>query len=318
MSEDQENKKNGDSISPSPDEDSSGEMDVIKGIFGKEEPLISTSDSVFSEDLFGGPEKKDEAATQADAASTTPPEEPSASPQEEPAPETDEEASKEPDTPFAPEPAQAKAGDSIKVVTDDDLRQLFDASIPGFKPGEAKPDEAPAGDSEPAKEEKEEAPEPEPPREEAAAEPESAAPVHEEVEEIGLETTEPDAAPPEPEPEPEEKADEPVSEETPSDTEEKTDTQVDISAEDIVDQIETKAEVGDMTAVAAAKKGDPLKKTEELIQDLEPAEGDFMSVDELKKLVNNVQILIEWTKGAADRLDRIEQSLEKLIEDKDK
>ena len=84
------------------------------------------------------------------------------------------------------------------------------------------------------------------------------------------------------------------------------------SPDELVEELEEKAEVGDMTAVAAGKKGDLLEQTEHLVHQLEPSSEDFMSVDELKKLFNNVNLLIRLMRSLSERIDKMEEDIEKL------
>jgi hypothetical protein len=266
------------------------------------------------------------------------------------------------------------------VVTDDDLRKLFDMSSPGFDPpGE---DEVPAEEKETAlaarqeiREEEESAFTSAPAKvmDEVGDEieefetiardagimtpPSETAPEETPVEESKIELTPPEETPPE-EASPEEtppaeaspeetRADEsdtapadegsqteditsPGVEESPGQEEEPTEDQArdepdrswedgpgeasldDISPDEIVDQLETSAVVGEMTAVAAGKKGELLEKTRDLIGNLEPASGDYMKVEELTKLFNNVNVLIDLAGKLAERLDELEDRLDIL------
>jgi hypothetical protein len=82
--------------------------------------------------------------------------------------------------------------------------------------------------------------------------------------------------------------------------------------DDVVDNLENVAKVGDMTAVAAGKKGDLLDQTAGLIQDLEPTSGDFMSTQDLERLFSNVNVLIKWAK----EMDKKMIELKKLVHQK--
>lgn len=276
-------------------EDSSAEMDVIQSVFKADQP-VETSGDLFSTDLFGQLDAKEEKQTPpppATAAKAAPPPAPAEQP--------------------APDAGKGNEGkeSSIKVVTDDDLRQLFEASSPGSRPGQAPAGEIPK------------APPPPPsPGWEIAASPEAAeeislggkgpqektpsgldAAAEDEVEELGI--TAPGEPPPAAPPPPKST----VKKERP---EKKAAPPKQASAEEIVEQIESKAQVGDMTTVAAGMSGDLLKHTAELIQKLDPSGGDFMSVSELKKLFSNVNVLIQLAEESSERLSRLEKELEKL------
>lgn len=103
--------------------DDSGEMDVIKDIFGSDEPTGGTTD-IFASDIFA-----------ADPFATAPAEAP------EPKPEPNPPA--KPPTPAKAAPASA----GIKVVTDADLKQLLDKPP---APSPAKPKPAPLPKKAPA------------------------------------------------------------------------------------------------------------------------------------------------------------------------
>jgi hypothetical protein len=184
----------------------------------------------------------------------------------------------------APEEVKAPKAESIKIVTDDDLRALFDMSSPGFGPEEepAPPEEKPVATAPAGSDVKAEEP---------------ALAMSEEVEELYVEGKVESAGPaPGPALDPE--------------------SVQEISPEEIVDQIETRAQVGEMTVGPAAKKGEALQQTAQALSGLEPVGDDFMSVDELKKLFNNVNILIQWARENAERLERIERKISKLLPDK--
>ena len=68
-----------------------------------------------------------------------------------------------------------------------------------------------------------------------------------------------------------------------------------------------------MTTVPTAKKGEALEETREHIDQLEPAGEDFMSVAELRKLFNNVNVLIELAKKMAERVEGLEKRIEELV-----
>jgi|GEM_PF-3683587 len=87
--------------------------------------------------------------------------------------------------------------------------------------------------------------------------------------------------------------------------------------EDVLENLEKEAQVGDFAAVAAAKKGDMLKTTEDRLSGLEPAECDFMSVDELKKLFENVNLLIQWVKETSERIAELEKKVDELAAKKE-
>ncbi len=87
--------------------------------------------------------------------------------------------------------------------------------------------------------------------------------------------------------------------------------------EDVLDNLEEEARVGDFAAVAAAKKGEMLKATEDKLSALEPAECDFMSVDELRKLFDNVNLLVQWVKETSERIAKLEKKVEELGKEKD-
>lgn len=317
MSDDRDDKFEEDAARDSSDE-STSEMEIIKGALGGGGPEESTGEQVFLQDLFAPPASEEPASEEHPA---------------EPVKAEEPETATEPEKAEAPE--SGGAADAIKIVTDDDLRQLFEMSSPGYSPGEQ---EAEPGEDAAASEPKAEEPVPEPPSEPApepprvAPEPEDAAAAKEQtvipeepqagsdsfgevpaeqqsisaedVEEIGLEPEQPATAP-----EPSQQAEaEAPAEESPS--------LDDISPDEIVEQIETRAQVGEMTSVPTAKKGEALERTAEMLSDLEPAGGDMMSVDELKKLFHNVNILIEWAREAMERLDRLERMIEKMTGDR--
>jgi hypothetical protein len=287
MPDDQDEKKKDGLIGES-SEDSSAEMDIIKDMFGADDSASNGGDHVFAQDLFGKPEKgKPKEPLHPEDAAPTPAED--QSPPDESPQQISEQHAEEPG------PETQESDSSIKIVTDDDLRQLFDQSSPGFKPDQAEPEKpkqeqqsseaAPAPESPPGTEAKEEAPEA--PPETAPAEPEAPdAAQPEEVEKIGLEKTEdaPEHSPLE-----------------------------DISPDEIVDQIETRAEVGEMTAVPTAKKGEALERSAELMAELEPSGKDFMSIAELEKLFHNVDVLIQWARQISEQMEIVEQRLEELI-----
>lgn len=337
--------------SPSPDE-TTAEMDVIKDLFGQQQPEAATVE-VFSQDLFSEPAPK--------------PQPPAAKPAPAPSP---------PAGPASALGYQPKAEDDIKVVTDQDLVDLFASSSIGTKPGPAAPPEppaepestpAPAAQPEPEETtptpiakhvEAEEfsldhveeispiASEPQPSAEPVATEP---APIAEPVaaEEISLEPAVPEPAV---EPEPEavsiaepvdavefrrEQVEEELGEHHPTpevDTGMKSaivseaveigevaaeepahiNPLEDISPDEIVADLENHCEVGEMTAVAAGKKGELLEKTAGLLKQLEPTGKDLLSVAELTKLYNNMNVLIEWARTMSERMDRLEAALAKL------
>jgi len=251
MAQEDEDKKAGGS------EDSSGEMDIIKQAFGTEEPVAGETADVFSVDLFGG--QQDQAGEQE---------------AEQAPPQTDK-------------PGQEQQAESpgVKIVTDDDLKHLFEKSSPGSGTPPAPPARAMAS----------------PP---AGEQPASAAgdvgPVPEEVSEIGLDQAVAD------------RPSRPAGEGIVDSRDEVTSELSDISPDEVVEQLETRARAGDMTAVGAAKKGEQLKRTEELISKLEPAGEDLMKVEELKKLFRNVDLLINWAKEMTERIERMEQKLDEL------
>jgi hypothetical protein len=212
-----------------------------------------------------------------------------------------------PAAPAPKEPApDEKSSDGIKVVTDDDLREIFDASQPGIQPGSKAPEPTPEAVIESAPKPAA-APEPSPPAEDSLIASRPGIP----------------APPPAPDPtsqfiagapEPPPKKAQPATEQ-----EEAGDLlREDEASDEMVDQIEDRAEVGEMTFVPTAKKGDALQKTAELMLALDPAGDDFMNTDELKKLFNNVNILIEWARETSERLERLEDKLEELFGAKDK
>jgi hypothetical protein len=291
-----------------PEDETSAEMEVLKDLFGQEQPAVST-ESVFALDLFGEPAKPAPAPAPVPARPAAP-------------------ASAVPVPPIAPQSYQPRAEEDIKIVTDDDLRRLFEASSPGRKPepGPPSPPSPVPLSAEPiaaeeltaaslAAEEKPAAAEPAPAvefkreptlegdLEEPVAPPEvdhgmkSAIIVaHEEVEEIGLGTEEHlPSGPAYAEPRP--AAENPLE---------------DISPDEIVANLEDRVEAGEMTAVAAGKKGEPLEKTASLIQQLEPPGKDLISVAELRRLFNNMTVFIEWAKTMSERMDRLEAALLKL------
>jgi hypothetical protein len=347
-------------IEPASEEDSSAEMQIISEVFGDQKP--AAGDQVFALDLFGAPNATAPVSTA--PAPPSPPGETAAvikpvSPAgtddlwSEPGPATAitiaDAASvfgePEDDIPIPPPPApkSPEAAESIKVVTDDDLRKLFDMSSPGFRP-------------------------PAPPMEEAATTPEIPEPAAEPADEpappegpasksswdedtLGDQTAEVDLSRPIPEPEPEPEPD-PQTEPGPRDTlayfsnegppepqsqptdpdvappissappevppvsNQRTDSDLDLSSDEIIDRLETAAVVGDMTAVAAGKKGSLLEQTESLMSKLEPTGDDFLSVDEMRKLFINVNTLADLVCESAKRIDELEKKLEQLEKNK--
>lgn len=87
--------------------------------------------------------------------------------------------------------------------------------------------------------------------------------------------------------------------------------------EEAIEHLEDVAQVGDFAAVAAAKKGEMLKSAEDKLSELEHAEGDFMNVDELKKLFDNVNLLIQWVKETSERLEKLERKVEALAKERE-
>lgn len=286
-------------------DDSTTEMDIIKQALGRD-PSDSASGEIFSEDLFGEPAKPEPlppppppAPVKESAKVPPPPREEKAisSPR---ASDADREITSPtlhlpmviPQPPAPPQPPPppptpaplAAPVNSIKIVTDDDLRGLFDMSSPGQSP-------VPPAPAPPAA--------PVPPAAPAPAEiPEPAERVGETVEEIELPKAEPVAEPPAPAALAHEVLD-------------------DVSEDEIIDQLETRAQVGEMTAVAAGKKGQLLERTRELMSGLEPAGQDMMSVEELRKLFNNVNILVQLAQETAERVDQLEDLVLKLTKDRE-
>ena len=268
--------------SPPPDE-TTAEMDVIKNLFSMDQPHLSTLGD-FSDDIFSDPTPT----------ALHPQPAPTAAPQV-----------AEPSPPDAV-PYQPRAEEDIKVVTDDDLKNLFELNPPPAPAGAAPLPEtmAPAPDPEPI---------PEPP----AAPPEPVA-RNVEAEEISLDDVA-EIAPvalavpgpaPAPTAAPVDAVDfrrEQVAEEAQPDN-----PLEDISPDEMVADLETRTQVGEMTAVAAGKKGELLHKTESLLQRLEPTGKDLLSVAELTRLYNNMNVLIEWARTMTERLDRLERAIEKL------
>jgi len=278
-----------------------------------------------------------------------PPAEAKPKPEPEPAPEAEDESSD-----------SSNSGDSIKVVTDDDLRKLFEMSSPGFKPPataatppeeDGAPEQQPETSAEPGQDDvgesteeisvmkeadettqppvetggdvREEAeppqPEPDPPDEESS----------QEIEEIKADDTPPEPEPDEPTGEIEEigldegsspAADEDEAEPSPSEpAADESDAAPEVappdesSTDELVEKIEQNAEVGAFHAVAAGKKGQLLEQTEKLMEQLEPVGDDFMSTDELRKLFNNVNLLMDISRENSERIARLEQLFEELM-----
>ncbi len=346
-----------------PDE-TSDEMDIIKSVFSADAEEESAGGGVFSQDLFGGsdqsaPAGADESAQEIEPIMTepSPPEEaesePCAATEASASPEDEVE---EPADEAPPEKQAAEAGpaEGVKIVTDDDLRALFEASSPGApRPPESPlPEAAEEMEDEMEGEAEESAPSPEPPAEPEPAEPEEVeepefsapamAPVAADVEELGFDMDDSSSGqldePPPPaetrdemdemeEAVPEDEITEVYEEEEPPPPEETSIEETkaeeddeqgppadspsvsDISPDEIVDNLESMAQVGEMTAVAAGKKGELLDKTKDLITRLAPAGDDFMSVAELKKLFENMNVIIEWAKEMNERLEAIEERL---------
>lgn len=288
-------KEPADLIAPA-DESSQEEMQILKQILDAEEPIVA-DEQLFAADLFAAPEEKEKRPKQ---------EEPAASASE-PVPEPREQ------TP--PEPA-AESESQIKIVTDDDLKSLFEETARPAEPeapAQPKPPpelKPPAQAKPPPEPEARERTEPRPPEE--LDEPSPAA---EEVEEIGLEPEPPEPAsdepPPVSEPEPAEVEElEPLIASGPEPT--PTGMLSEISPDDIVEHLEERAVVGEMTTVAAAKKGELLEKTRQMVSRLEPSGTDYLNVAELKKLFNNVNILIELVTETSERLEALEDLVREL------
>ncbi len=280
-------------------EESSAEIDIIKQAFESDQETAPAKEDVFSVDLFGeGAQKQEEpasgqvqqpeAGSEAAGAARTAGEPAASAQQPGPVEQQPEPAAGEVHEEHEP-PQEPQS--SVRVVTDDDIRKLFDASSPGMPP--------PGGSEGKAKEAAEEegfatrpvAPPAEPvePAESAPEEPEQAQPTESTLEK-GAE-----------QPSQRSEAEQPLDEEL-----------QEISPDEIVEQIETRAEVGDMTAVACGKKGELLQKTAELMDQLEPASEDVMNVAELKKLFRNVDVLSRWAKEITERLCEIEEMLAEL------
>ncbi|MFO8058163.1 MAG: hypothetical protein R6V10_12775, partial [bacterium] len=314
MSDDNNNEFDGPLLN---EEGSDEEMEILKEVL-ETDKSSAPDDRIFSVDLFSepGPEQEQEPVY-----GDTPEAEKQALP-----PEEEPEASRPESTPTPPEPqeeavSEPEADRDIKVVSDDDLRSLFEAGAqeeaqeetqPGaaaHEPvsGKAPADEGervtemetPASPSEGAEEDTGDVPPPAEGRQ--AAEDESSedtdtdelySPRPEEVEEIdfggGGEEEQEQAAE---SPVEKESVKAPVSEERPA-VEDKVEEEAsphggavtDEGAEltdEAIEHLEDMAEVGEFAAVAAAKKGEMLKSAEDKLSELEHAEGDFMNVDEL-------------------------------------
>jgi hypothetical protein len=292
-------------------EESTAEMEIIKDVFGGGDAAPAAGgDNVFSTDLFSesaapapppAPEPKAPPAAPAKSApakttgETTAPGKsaPGKSSPGKSAPAAKEAAKAPIEAPppapekEAPAPAEKK-GQPIKVVTDDDLRALFDQSSPGLSPEEI------GGAPKTAEPAPEESPEEAPAESEVMSRPGIIA---EEMEVLDLDAG-PSAGPP-PAPEPPSPPSAPEA-----------------SAEDVVEEIETRAKVGEMTVAPAAKKGDALQKTAQALSGLSPIGDDFMSIDELKKLFNNVSVLTQWAQEAQERMEKIERRLDELLKSK--
>ncbi|HUT55650.1 MAG TPA: hypothetical protein VM658_19830 [bacterium] len=313
---DKDKDKIGESTWDNPDE-STTEMEIIKDVFGTDAAAPAAGDQVFSQDLFSAPAPT-APLIQSRPGIYTPEKSPpgkAVPPRQEPAKGPPAKTPLPPPAPGkkAPAPAPAepvdepeaeKKADAIKIVTDDDLRALFDQSSPGLSPADmglapepVEPKSAKAAEKMPP------APKPAPPqKEKTPVPPAAAAPVDEvlpgaeifseDVEELDVESVGEAVVPAAQAPAP------------------------DVSDEDVIEQIETRAKVGEMTMAPAAKKGDALQKTALALSGLAPIGDDFMSVDELKKLFSNVSILTDWAQEAAERIERIELKLGELAKAK--
>ena len=72
---------------------------------------------------------------------------------------------------------------------------------------------------------------------------------------------------------------------------------------------EMKLEVGQMASVKAVKESDQLDQTGEILMQLEKMGDDFLSAEEMKKLFQNVNRMIDLINRSMSRLDRLEQKL---------
>lgn len=86
------------------------------------------------------------------------------------------------------------------------------------------------------------------------------------------------------------------------------------SLEEVIEKLEVKAEVGEISSVQAALEKEKLEWTQEQLKKLTKMGDDFMNTLELKKLFQNVNIMIELLKKLNARIDELEKRLEKKIE----
>ena len=82
--------------------------------------------------------------------------------------------------------------------------------------------------------------------------------------------------------------------------------------ERLIDELESEIEVGELKKVAAPREQGKLDETRRALAQLEKMGEDFMSTDELKKLFQNVNLMIDLLHQAVSRLERLEQKLKEM------
>lgn len=296
-------------------EDSSVEMDIIQQALKGEPEPSSAQEPVFDLDIFAAPPSPSAPHEVKTTVPSPPPPHTAPEPTPVPAPPTQnlpektEEERKPEENPPSFHVGSTGGEDSIKIVTDDDLKSLFEQSVPGIPPAEASSGLRSEVRESPVVSEEEITWTVGPPGETAAQEGERIVSVPETVSrpaesgpvgDGGEEITSPGT----------------ISPAADGLQEEKKPPLEDISPEEIIDQLELRAEVGEMTAVAAGKKGQLLERTAVLISSLEPAGEDLMSVAELRKLFKNMDLLIQIIKETNERLSALERRLGELREEK--
>lgn len=74
-------------------------------------------------------------------------------------------------------------------------------------------------------------------------------------------------------------------------------------------ETELKIEAGEFHSVAAVKDEEKLDQTGEILQQLEKMGDDFLSADEMKKLFQNVNLMIELLNKTLSRIEQLERKL---------
>jgi len=85
-----------------------------------------------------------------------------------------------------------------------------------------------------------------------------------------------------------------------------------------VEEMDLNIETGELKSLAATKGEEKLDETEESLTQLEKMTDDFMSVNEMKKLYKNMNLMIDMLNLFMVRLDAIERQLKKkgILKDK--